>query len=371
MGEKKTIDKYAAWLVSEWSERNGDMRPSDVTIGSHKKAWWIGSCGHEWEAIIKNRVNGSGCPYCSGNAVLPGFNDVATVAPWIVSEWSDKNGELRPTDMTSQANRKVWWKGACGHEWQSRIADRVKKRCGCPYCTNERVERGINDLTVLMPELAEELVEESLMEQNSDTNEEDPKDGKLPVHTINSHKMVRWRCKKCGFEWDAQIYTRVRGGAGCPACRREKNWENLKRKAESDREKIRFIRALPWVTIRYYLQSVGEAFIPDCGSAIGIPLDFYLPERNGAIIIANPLPHAKRQDVIATVCRKARIRLLYIVPGGERMYNNCHCITMVEESPEAWNEAIQAALDLFGIEVDIDIRGDKSGIYDLYCEGAA
>ena len=56
-------------LVLEWSENN-ELSPMDVTIGSHKKVWWKGKCGHEWEAIIKNRVNGSGCPYCSGNKVL-------------------------------------------------------------------------------------------------------------------------------------------------------------------------------------------------------------------------------------------------------------------------------------------------------------
>ena len=50
-------------LVSEWSDRN-KIKPDQISYGSNKKVWWKGTCGHEWEAIIKNRSNGSGCPKC-------------------------------------------------------------------------------------------------------------------------------------------------------------------------------------------------------------------------------------------------------------------------------------------------------------------
>ena len=32
----------------------------------YKKAWWLGKCGHEWEAAIYSRAAGKGCPYCYG-----------------------------------------------------------------------------------------------------------------------------------------------------------------------------------------------------------------------------------------------------------------------------------------------------------------
>ena len=41
-------------LALEWIEN--DISPMDVTVGSHKKIRWKGKCGHEWTAIIKNRV---------------------------------------------------------------------------------------------------------------------------------------------------------------------------------------------------------------------------------------------------------------------------------------------------------------------------
>ena len=46
-------------------------------------------------------------------------NSLAEVHPELVSEWSEKNLPLTPDDITFGSNKKVWWKGACGHEWQT------------------------------------------------------------------------------------------------------------------------------------------------------------------------------------------------------------------------------------------------------------
>ena len=49
-------------------------------------------------------------------------NSLAEVHPELVSEWSEKNLTLTPDDITFGSNKKVWWRGACGHEWQARVA---------------------------------------------------------------------------------------------------------------------------------------------------------------------------------------------------------------------------------------------------------
>ena len=42
-----------AQLMAEWNwERNIDITPSQVTLVSHKKAWWKCSKGHEWQALV-------------------------------------------------------------------------------------------------------------------------------------------------------------------------------------------------------------------------------------------------------------------------------------------------------------------------------
>ena len=76
-------------LAQEWSEKN-ELKPTEVSVASHKKIIWKCKHGHEWEAIVKSRtVNGTGFPYCSHNKVLAGFNDLASQYPDIAAEWSD------------------------------------------------------------------------------------------------------------------------------------------------------------------------------------------------------------------------------------------------------------------------------------------
>ena len=63
---KDTQKKYLIdnpLLMSEWNyEKNCDLNPETLTLGSNKKVWWKCSKGHEWQAIIANRNKGTGKP---------------------------------------------------------------------------------------------------------------------------------------------------------------------------------------------------------------------------------------------------------------------------------------------------------------------
>lgn len=122
-------------LAQEWSKKN-KLKPTEVSVASHKKIIWKCKHGHEWEASVKSRtVNGTGCPYCSHNKVLAGFNDLASQYPDIAAEWSDRNLPLLPTMVTAFANSKAWWKCKdCGNEWYTLISTR-SGGSRCPYCT--------------------------------------------------------------------------------------------------------------------------------------------------------------------------------------------------------------------------------------------
>ena len=82
-------------------------------------------------------------------------NLLSEVHPELVSEWSNKNLPLTPDKITYGSNKVVWWKGACGHEWQTSVKARSKGE-NCPICSGARVIEGINDLATLKPELADE-----------------------------------------------------------------------------------------------------------------------------------------------------------------------------------------------------------------------
>ena len=192
-------------LAKEWNyEKNGDLKPSDVLPGSHKKVWWKCSRNHVWESIIRDRSNGKNCPFCSNFKVLSGFNDLATVHPEIAREWNyDRNGDLKPDKVKYSANVKVWWKCLQGHEWEAFVFNRSNGH-GCPYCCNFSALAGYNDLATTNPE----LIKEWNYERNSEIKPSDVLAG--------SHKRVWWKCKN-GHEWKAVIKSRA-SGENCPYC---------------------------------------------------------------------------------------------------------------------------------------------------------
>jgi rubrerythrin len=53
-------------LAKEWDYSRNEKGPEEYKPNSGKKAWWIcGSCGHSWEAEIRSRNRGHGCPECA------------------------------------------------------------------------------------------------------------------------------------------------------------------------------------------------------------------------------------------------------------------------------------------------------------------
>jgi glutaredoxin len=59
-------------LLQEWDEvKNYQLDPNRILAGSHIKVWWRCRKDHSWEAQIKSRVNGAGCPFCSNQSSTP------------------------------------------------------------------------------------------------------------------------------------------------------------------------------------------------------------------------------------------------------------------------------------------------------------
>jgi hypothetical protein len=54
-------------LAEKWDFERNDKLPSEVTLGSHYRAWWVCSNPEHsgWQAVVKNRaLQGGGCPAC-------------------------------------------------------------------------------------------------------------------------------------------------------------------------------------------------------------------------------------------------------------------------------------------------------------------
>jgi hypothetical protein len=121
-------------LAAQWHpSRNPGLAASQVRPGSNKKAWWVCSEGHAWEAVIASRTKGRGCPVCSGRTAGAG-SSLADLSPLLAAQWHpDLNGDQTPSDARPGSERKVWWLCQLGHAWQAAISSRTLGR-GCPTC---------------------------------------------------------------------------------------------------------------------------------------------------------------------------------------------------------------------------------------------
>lgn len=192
-------------IAKEWhSVKNADLDVKQYGAGSGKKVWWLGDCGHEWQAIINNRSGrGNGCIYCAGSAVLQGFNDLETSHPELTKEWHpSKNMGLTPKEVSSGSRTKVWWVCKDNHEWETPVYTRP--RHGCPYCSGRNSIKGVTDLLTVNPLLASEWHPEKNLPL-------------LPSEVkAGTNKRIWWKCKN-NHEWQSQANWRNNGN-GCPIC---------------------------------------------------------------------------------------------------------------------------------------------------------
>mgnify|MGYP000906751713 CR=1 FL=1 len=193
-------------LFEEWDFEKNDELGLDiyqVTKGSNKKANWIcKDCNSHWLAMINDRTNNNGCPYCRGLRVND-TNSLQSLNPKLAKEWHPtKNVELTPNEVTTGSNRKAWWLGKCGHEWNSSIKNRVIGQ-SCPYCSNKKLLIGFNDMWTTNPQLASQLA--------------DPEDGYKYMQS--SSKKVDWKCNSCKSKISQKLISTInKQGLSCSKC---------------------------------------------------------------------------------------------------------------------------------------------------------
>ena len=336
-------------LADEWSSKNDPLKPTMVTTGSHKKVIWQDKYGHEWTATVKSRaLNGTGCPYCSHNKILVGFNDLASQRPQIASEWSERNYPLKPDMVTVFANRKVWWRCSKGHEWNTLISTR-SGGSGCPYCSGQLLLKGFNDFATTHPQLAQEWSDRNLPLAPDMINEK-------------SRRNVWWKCRECGYEWQSVVYARVKGTV-CPVCADRavmagyndlattdahllSEWDYEKNKNISPNKISRhsmqsvwwkcslghswkakiseraiegkgckvcekdYLTVFPKLAVMYYAAKKRIKVQTDTDKIIGIPLEIYLPEEKAAIETVSRTENV--ETLKAYLCRKREIKLIKI-----------------------------------------------------------
>ena len=207
-------------ISAEWhTKKNGTITPEYVNAHTHRKYWWVCPQGHEYEMVVKHRVEKrTCCPICSNHRVLAGYNDLAYKRPDVARKWDyERNGKLKPTDVMEFSNIKVWWKCEKGHSYQRMVSHQSIRDSGCPVCKMQVLQVGVNDLFTLFPTVAAEWDNEA-------------NNGELPnMYTPISHKRFNWKCGTCGWRWNISINSRCILGHGCPKCARSRKSNMVKK----------------------------------------------------------------------------------------------------------------------------------------------
>jgi len=257
-------------LAEQWHPtKNGELQPTNVVAGYTSKVWWKcpAADDHEWEATPYDRIreNGDHCPFCINRRVAKS-NCLATTHPSLIGQWSNKNADLKPQDITCGYGGKVWWKCAVAddHEWEATPKDRVQQGQGCPCCAGKKVSK-TNSLATILPDVAAEW--------------HPTKNGKLTPHnvTYGAYRKVWWKCPAADdHEWEATISNRK--NTGCPFCNESKGEKKI-------------VAILGKMGLKFKRQ----ARFKTCRSKKELPFDFLvrLGDKKGILIEYHGVQHYK------------------------------------------------------------------------------
>ena len=212
MAEKKEKQYVSdnAQLIAEWDwKRNGILAPDMITCGSSKSVWWICKEGHEWEAQVKNRNKGSGCPYCyhARQRNLPSRNGLQKTHEEFLDDLHRRNpNELIIIGKYTTARSKIEWecKRCKRHSFSSPkhlyTATGLCSKCMTAQTTEHMIE---NNEAVFLQRLQEREYPPELLESYK---------GML--------KPIKVRCSVCGYIWTATPSNLLRYLTACPECAR-------------------------------------------------------------------------------------------------------------------------------------------------------
>ena len=85
-----------------WSEKNGDIKPRNVSKCNSKKYWFDCENHHNFDAALSHIVNGRWCPYCKNKTEQKLFDALKPIYPTLVTQFKQdwcKNVKCLPFDF--------------------------------------------------------------------------------------------------------------------------------------------------------------------------------------------------------------------------------------------------------------------------------
>ncbi len=214
-----TISDIHPELTSYWSNKN-TQKIDEITLSEAKNKkyiWLCDCCNLEFNeklsifldkfSNINNRELKKICPYCNKKIPKP-EESLGYKKPFLKSEWLENiNGDIY--NVFSNSNDIIEWIcRKCHRNYKAKISNRAEDDKCCPYCSNRKLIKGINDLATTHPHLIKEW---------SSLN-----DRQLSCLTNKSSYKAWWNCSVCSNTYQQVVSHKFTSKISCPYCRKVK-----------------------------------------------------------------------------------------------------------------------------------------------------
>ena len=140
-----------------------------------------------------------------------GINDFQTKFPKIAEQWDyKKNYPVLPSQILPGSHKKYWFICKNGHSFKQTVINRCYGKIGCPYCANQKVLLGYNDLETYI----KNHPKYKYLLDEWDYNKNILKPSEI---VYGSCKKYWWICKN-NHSYQQSLYNRIISKFGCPYC---------------------------------------------------------------------------------------------------------------------------------------------------------
>jgi hypothetical protein len=222
-------------------EKNGDVKPEDVSKGTHKKFWFkCDNCPHSFIISLSNLNQGQWCPYCvipskkrcdgdclfCFNKSFSSFEGLTPSGKRKVDCWDyEKNGDVKPDDVAIKSNKKIWFKcDVCPHSFHS-LLNNVSSGLWCPFCSSKTLcqrecdfcfQKSFASFDEVTP-VGNKKIDCWEIERNGEI---------LPINVFKSSgKIYSFKCDQCYHVFDSPLRDIITGN-WCSYCSSHKLCDN-------------------------------------------------------------------------------------------------------------------------------------------------
>lgn len=194
-----------------WSEKNGDVKPENVSKSSNVKFWFnCEKCNHTFDCTLNHITNSNRwCSYCANKKLCDNENcnicfDKSYASNPFSQNWSDKN-KVNSRNVLLNSHKKFWFNCfKCLHVFTKSL-DYISD---CPFCSNQKLCEDENCNLCFQKSFAS-----NNRSQNwSDKNELQPRNV-----FKNTAKMYWFNCNICNHKFKSSL-ANVSQGNWCPYC---------------------------------------------------------------------------------------------------------------------------------------------------------